>query len=211
MRIKDRDIGPNQFPLIIAEIGINHGGDIEIAKKMVFKAAKVGAECIKHQTNFVEDEMTIEAKNIYPPNADLSIWDVNSNSSLSKDEEVQLKKYTESLGMIYISTPFSRSAADFLAEIGVPAFKIGSGECTNIPLIRHIAKFNKPIILSTGMSTEKNFDNVLKIRNINKKKIIFLLCTSEYPTSHINVNINKIDTFLLKYVDSIPKTELVYI
>lgn len=183
MRIKDRDIGPNQFPLIIAEIGINHGGDIEIAKKMVFEAAKVGAECIKHQTHFVEDEMTIEAKNIFPPNADLSIWDVISNSSLSKDEEVQLKKYTESLGMIYISTPFSRSAADFLAEIGVPAFKIGSGECTNIPLIRHIAKFNKPIILSTGMQSIDSIRNSIKIIENEGIDFALLECTNLYPSS----------------------------
>ena len=95
MRIKKRDIGIDKFPFIIAEIGINHGGSLEVAKKMVFEASKVGAECIKHQTHFVKDEMTIEAKNIFPPNANISIWDVIENSALSKDEEIELKNFTE--------------------------------------------------------------------------------------------------------------------
>ena len=97
--------------------------------------------------------MTEEAKTIFPPNADISIWDIMKECALSADEEIELKEFTEKLGMIWISTPFSRLAADFLDEIGVPAFKIGSGEATNLPLIRHIAKKGKPIILSTGMQT----------------------------------------------------------
>ena len=108
---------------------------------------------IKHQTHFVDDEMTDEAKSVFPPNADKSIWHVMEECALSRDEELELKAYVESKGMIYISTPFSRAAADFLNEIGVPAFKIGSGECDHLPLIEHIAAFGKPIIMSTGMQT----------------------------------------------------------
>lgn len=182
MRIKDRNIGNDHFPLVIAEIGINHGGDLEVAKKMVFEAFKVGAECIKHQTHFVEDEMTDEAKKIYPPNANESIWDVIAKSALSKDEEISLKKFTEELGMIYISTPFSRSAADFLAEIDIPAFKIGSGECTNIPLIRHIAKFKKPIILSTGMQPINNLLRSINILESREIEYALLECTNLYPS-----------------------------
>ena len=107
MKIKDRDIGTKFYPFVIAEIGINHGGDLNVAKKMVFEAYKSGAECIKHQTHFVEDEMTMEAKEIFPPNANESIWDVIDKNSLSKSAEIELKEYTEKLGMIYISTPFS--------------------------------------------------------------------------------------------------------
>ena len=106
MKIGNRLISQNNYPLIIVEIGINHGGDLEVAKHMVNEAAKAGAECIKHQTHFVEDEMTEEAKLIFPPNADLSIWDVIERNSLTKDEEISLKKHTENLGLIYISTPF---------------------------------------------------------------------------------------------------------
>lgn len=182
MNIKGRVIGADQFPLVIAEIGINHNGNIEIAKKMVLEASKVGAECIKHQTHFVEDEMTIEAKNIFPPNANVSIWEVIENNSLSKDEEIELKKFTEDLGMIYISTPFSRSAADFLAEIDVPAFKIGSGECTNIPLIRHITQFKKPVILSTGMTSIDNVKKSVDLLESSNIEYALLECTNLYPS-----------------------------
>ena len=124
--------------------------------------------------------MTMEAKEIFPPNANESIWDVVEKNSLSKSAEIELKEYTEKLGMIYISTPFSRSAADFLAEIDVPAFKMGSGECTNIPLIRHICKFQKPIIMSTGMETIENLTKSIKIIEEHKIEYALLECTNLY-------------------------------
>ena len=144
MRIGKRVISSQTTPLVIAEIGINHGGCITVAKNMVRLAAESGCECVKHQTHIVEDEMTEDAKSIFPPNADKSIWDVMTECALSRDEEIELKKYAESLGLIWISTPFSRAAADFLHEIDVPAYKIGSGECNHLPLIRHIAQKGKP-------------------------------------------------------------------
>jgi sialic acid synthase SpsE len=153
MKIRDRAIGPDHPPLVIAEIGINHGGDLEVAKEMVRRAAAAGCEMIKHQTHIVEDEMTEEAKAIFPPNADVSIWEVMARCALSREDEAELKRYTESLGMIWISTPFSRAAADFLETLDVPAYKIGSGEADNLPLIRHIARKGKPVIMSTGMQT----------------------------------------------------------
>lgn len=182
MKIAYRDIGPSHFPLVIAEIGINHGGDLEIAKAMVDAAASAGCEMIKHQTHFVEDEMTEEAKKIYPPNADISIWDVMKQCALSPDEEIALKTYTESLGMIYISTPFSRKAADFLAEIGVPAFKIGSGECDNLMLIEHIAGFGKPVIMSTGMQTIETLGPSVAILEKEGIPYALLECTNLYPS-----------------------------
>lgn len=182
MQIKNRDIGPLYPPLVIAEIGINHGGSLEVAKSMVTLAAKAGAECIKHQTHFVEDEMTEEAKAIYPPNADVSIWEVMERSALSPSEEMLLKKHAESLGLIYISTPFSRKAADFLAEIDVPAFKIGSGEADNLPLIRHIAKFGKPVIMSTGMQTIESLTHSVQILRDACVPFALLECTNLYPS-----------------------------
>ena len=163
MKILGREINPSEKPLIVAEIGINHGGDLELAKEMVFKASRAGAECIKHQTHFVEDEMTSAAKNIVPPNAEVSIWEVIEKCALSMDAEIELKSHTESLGMIYISTPFSRKAANFLAEIDVPAFKIGSGECNNYPLVSYISSFKKPVIISTGMNDLKSIKKAIKI------------------------------------------------
>lgn len=182
MQIAGRKIGVDHAPLVIAEIGINHGGDLNLAKKMVLLAAQSGAECVKHQTHIVADEMTDEAKNIYPPNAEISIWDVMAGSALSLDDEIQLKEYAEDLGLIYISTPFSRQAANFLNEIEVPAFKIGSGEADNLPLIRHIASFGKPIIMSTGMQTIGSLQTSVDILIKSGLPFALLECTNLYPS-----------------------------
>ncbi|MCP5083947.1 MAG: polyhydroxyalkanoate biosynthesis repressor PhaR [Alphaproteobacteria bacterium] len=182
MRIAHREIGPDHPPLVIAEIGINHGGDLDVAEHMVGLAAQSGAECVKHQTHFIEDEMTEEAKSIFPPNADMSIWEVMQNYSLSADDEIALKGYAESLGLIYLSTPFSRQAANFLVEIGVPAFKIGSGEVDNLPLIRHIANFGKPIIMSTGMQSIATLGRSVEILESSNVPFALLECTNLYPS-----------------------------
>ena len=182
MLIKGRRIDPNEHPVVIAEIGINHAGCLETAKQMVMSAYKSGCEIIKHQTHFPEDEMTCEAKNIFPPNDRRSIWEVIASSALSKDDEIELKNFTEKLGMIYISTPFSRAAADFLESINVPAFKIGSGECNNIPLINHIASFGKPIIMSTGMQSIGNISQAVDIFENKGIDYALLECTNLYPS-----------------------------
>lgn len=182
MKIANRLIGPEHAPLVIAEIGINHGGNLKVAKDMVTAARFAGCEMVKHQTHFVDDEMTVEAKSIFPPNADKSIWEVIKECSLSKDDEIELKKHAEDLGLIYISTPFSRAAADFLAEIGVTAFKIGSGECDHLPLIRHIASFGKPIIMSTGMQTIESLRPSVAALDAAGIGYALLECTNLYPS-----------------------------
>lgn len=182
MRIGNREVSPAHAPLVIAEIGINHGGDLEVAKNMVRLARDAGCECVKHQTHIVEDEMTEEAKQIFPPNADVSIWEVMERCALSRDDEIALKNYTESLGMIWISTPFSRAAADFLNELDVPAFKIGSGEADNLPLIRHIARMGKPIIMSTGMQTIESIRASVAILDDAGVDYALLECTNLYPS-----------------------------
>lgn len=182
MKIGDRSIGPSHPPLVIAEIGINHGGNLEVAKTMILAAAQSGCELVKHQTHILEDEMTEDAKSIFPPNADMSIWDVMASCSLSLDDEIALKSYAESLGLIYISTPFSRKAADFLNEIGVEAFKIGSGECDNLPLVRHISSFGKPVIMSTGMQTIETIRASVEVLDASGVEYALLECTNLYPS-----------------------------
>jgi len=182
MKIGNREISANHPPLVIAEIGINHGGDLEVAKNMVRLAAAAGCECVKHQTHIVEDEMTDEAKSIFPPNADVSIWDVMAQCALSQEDEAELKRYTEDLGLIWISTPFSRAAADFLETLDVPAYKIGSGEADNLPLIRHIAKKGKPVIMSTGMQTIDTIRASVQILEDAGIEYALLECTNLYPS-----------------------------
>ncbi len=182
MKIGNRVIGPNEPPLVIAEIGINHGGSLAVAKEMVRLAAGAGCEMIKHQTHIIEDEMTEEAKSVFPPNADVSIWHVMERCALSLADEAELKRYTESLGMIWISTPFSRAAADFLETLDVPAYKIGSGEADNLPLIRHIARKGKPVILSTGMQTIDSIRASVAILEASGVEYALLECTNLYPS-----------------------------
>lgn len=182
MKIGNREISSSHSPLVIAEIGINHGGSLEVAKEMVRLAALSGCECVKHQTHIVEDEMTDEAKQIFPPNADVSIWDVMEQCALSCHEEAELKRYSEELGLIYISTPFSRAAADFLETLDVPAFKIGSGEVDNLPLVRHIARKGKPVIMSTGMQSIETLRSSVEILEDAGIEYALLECTNLYPS-----------------------------
>jgi sialic acid synthase SpsE len=182
MKIGNRKISISHSPFVIAEIGINHGGDLQVAKNMVRLAALSGCECVKHQTHIVEDEMTDEAKQIFPPNADVSIWDIMTECALSHEEEFELKRYTEELGLIYISTAFSRAAADFLETLDVPAYKIGSGEADNLPLVRHIAGKGKPVIMSTGMQTIETLCESVQILENAGIEYALLECTNLYPS-----------------------------
>lgn len=182
IEIDGRKIGADYNPLVIAEIGINHNGSLEIAKEMVDSAYRAGCEIIKHQTHIVSDEMSHEAKKVIPGNADISIYEIMENASLSEDDEIKLKEYVESKNMIFLSTPFSRAAADRLEKMGVKAYKIGSGECNNYPLIEHIAKFGKPMIISTGMNDIKSVRKTVEI--VEKYNIPYILMhtTNLYPT-----------------------------
>lgn len=180
--IAGRKIGYDHEPLVIAEIGINHEGSLKTAFEMVDAAFAAGAEVVKHQTHVVEDEMSAEAKKVIPGNAKVSIYEIMERCSLNEDEEIQLKNYVEKKGMIFISTPFSRAAADRLQRMNVVAFKIGSGECNNYPLLEHIASFGKPMILSTGMNS---IDSVTKAVNTIKKynvPLALMHTTNLYPT-----------------------------
>lgn len=201
MKIKNLVIGSDSPPVIIAEIGINHDGDLAVAKEMVKAAVDAGADIIKHQTHILEDEMTLEAKSIYPPNDPRSIWEVMEACCLSREEESELKSYTEALGGIYISTPFSRKAADFLNEIDVPAFKIGSGEVSNLPLVRHIASFGKPIIMSTGMHSIDEIRSAVKVLTNAKVDFALLECTNLYPSPPVNVSLAGINELRLAFED----------
>ncbi|PKH67684.1 polyhydroxyalkanoate biosynthesis repressor PhaR [Flavobacterium sp. ALD4] len=182
IEIAGRKIGLDYPPLVIAEIGINHEGSLRIAKEMVDAAHQAGVEMIKHQTHIVEDEMSGAAKKVIPGNSDVSIYEIMERCSLNEVDELALKQYVESKKMIFISTPFSRAAADRLNKFGVPAYKIGSGECNNYPLLEHIACFGKPVILSTGMNTIASITKALAIFNKYNVPVALLHTTNLYPT-----------------------------
>jgi N-acetylneuraminate synthase len=182
LTIKNRKIGYDFDPLVIAEIGINHEGCLKTAFEMVDAAAAAGAEIIKHQTHIVDDEMSASAKNVIPGNADISIYEIMKRCSLSEEDEIKLQEYVESKNLIFISTPFSRAAADRLNRMNVDAYKIGSGECNNFPLLEYISKFGKPIILSTGMNSIESVSKAVEIFRKNNIQFALLHCTNIYPT-----------------------------
>ncbi|MBD3583434.1 N-acetylneuraminate synthase family protein [Flavobacterium selenitireducens] len=182
IEIAGRKIGPDFPPLVIAEIGINHEGSLAVAKEMVDAAHRAGAEVVKHQTHIVSDEMAGAAKKVIPGNADISIYEIMERCALDEDDELALKHYVESKGMIFISTPFSRAAAERLNKFDVQGYKIGSGECNNYPLLEHIASFGKPVILSTGMNTIESVAKAVAIFDKYDVPVALLHTTNLYPT-----------------------------
>jgi N-acetylneuraminate synthase len=180
--ISGRKIGINYPPVVVAEIGINHEGSLDVAIAMVDAAIDAGAEIVKHQTHVIEDEMSEEARNVIPGNADVSIYEIMKRCALDESDELTLMDYVQARGAIFISTPFSRAAADRLINFEVPAFKIGSGECNNYPLIRHIARARKPLIISTGMNNIETIRPTVNILRAANVPFALLHCTNVYPT-----------------------------
>jgi len=194
------EIGGNT-PLVIPEIGINHNGNLEVAKEMVLSAHRAGARLIKHQTHVVSDEMSSAAQKVIPGNADISIYQIMSNSALSEEEELELKKYTESLGMVFLSTPFSRAAADRLEKFGVKAYKIGSGELNNYPLIEHISSFGKPMIVSTGMNDIPAIAKAVNIMEKHGVSYALMHTTNLYPTKPCQIRLGAMQALMTEFPD----------
>ncbi|WP_094603873.1 N,N'-diacetyllegionaminic acid synthase [Sporomusa silvacetica DSM 10669] len=194
-------VGPSHSPLVIAEIGINHEGSYEKAIQMVNDAYNAGCKCVKVQTHVIEDEMV--PNNVIPGNAQESIWDIMKRCALTEEEERNIKEYAESKGMIFLSTPFSRTAAIRLEKLGVDAYKIGSGECNNYPLVEHIAQYKKPVILSTGMNNIASVGKAVNILRRYNVPFALLHCTSMYPTPYNNVRLGALQDLAEAFPDAV--------
>lgn len=199
--IGDIIVGDSNQALVIPEIGINHEGSLAVAKEMADSAYRAGARLIKHQTHVVEDEMCQVARNVVPGNSTDSIYDIMARCALDEEEEREFKEYTEKLGMVFLSTPFSRAAADRLERMGVQAYKIGSGELNNYPLIEHIAEFGKPMIVSTGMN---DLAAIAKAVNILEKygvSYALMHTTNLYPTKPEWVRLGAMQELMREFND----------
>jgi len=201
IKIQNRLIGNEYKPFVIAEIGINHEGDLSKAKRMVKDAFDNNAECFKFQCHIIEDEMI--KNDVIPGNATESILDIVKRCSLTEDEENILKNYTEDLGLIYLNTPFSRKAANRLEKMGVSAYKIGSGECNNYPLIEHIASFGKPMILSTGMNNLESIKKSVEIFEKHDIDYALLHTTSMYPTPYENIRLGALQELKTNFPNAV--------
>jgi len=197
-RLGDRHIGDDHPPLVVAEVGINHEGDFDKAIQLVDAAIAAGTECVKFQSHITEAEMI--PTDMKPGEiSDERLWDIIKRCELTEDEERAIKRYCEEKGIIYLCTPFSREAADRLEAMGVVGFKIGSGECNNIPLIKHIARKGRPIVLSTGMNDLESVRASVKAIQEFDCPLMLMHCTSEYPAPYEHVRLGAIqqlkDTF----------------
>ncbi len=191
IRLGERWVGAEHPPLVIAEVGINHEGDVNKAVQLIDAAVAAGAQCVKFQCHITEAEMI--PTDMTPGQISKErLWDIIKRCELTEDEERRLKRYCEQRGILYLCTPFSREAADRLEQMGVAAYKIGSGECNNLPLIEHIARKGKPVLLSTGMNDLRSVGASVEV--LRRARVPFLLmhCTSMYPTPYEKVRLGAI-------------------
>ena len=187
--------------LIIAEAGVNHNGDIKIAKELIDIASSGGADIIKFQT-FTADRLVTKSAE----KAEYQKITTNKNESqlnmlkkleLSKNDHFELINYCKGKGIEFLSSPFDEENATFLNELGLKRFKIPSGEITNLPYLRHISKFQKPTILSSGMSNLEEIEDAisaLELSGLKKDLITILHCTSQYPAPFKDVNLKAMKT-----------------
>ncbi len=200
IEIAGRKIGQDYDPVIIAEIGINHGGSLKIAKEMVDAAQRAGIEIIKHQTHIPEEELSPVAKEIQLSKVGHgNLYDSLEEICLTEKEEVELKNYVEEKGMIFISSPFSFAAVDRLERMNVAGYKISSSQMNNYPLLEYVASKRKPIVISTGMhnimGVEKAVETIKKYHN----QFAILHCTNIYPTPTDKVRLNALKEIEAKF------------
>lgn len=197
-RVGSRPVGPEHPPLVIAEVGINHEGDYRKAVRLVDAAAAAGCELVKFQCHITDKEMV--PTDMTPGKISKEkLWDIIKRCELTEDEERRLQAYCRKKGVVYLSTPFSREAADRLHAMGVPAFKIGSGECNNYPLLDHVARLGKPIILSTGMNDLKSIRKAVATIARHKTPLALTHCTSMYPTPYGKVRLGAVTQLLEEF------------
>ena len=188
IRIGSREIGRECPPFVVAEIGINHEGSREKAFQLADAAIDAGADCVKFQCHITEAEMI--PTDMRPGRiSDERLWDIIKRCELDSQTERDLKRHVEARGAIYLCTPFSREAADRLQAMEVPAFKIGSGECNNLPLLEHIARWRKPVILSTGMNDLESVRASAAVFERHDCPFMLTHCTSMYPTPYDKVRL----------------------
>lgn len=192
-KIGHRWIGDGHPPLVIAEAGIHHGGDMERARMLIDEARWAGAEVVKFQTHIPGAEMT-----------DAHPWRPTiATAALTHKQELELKCFAEHRGMKFLSTPFSLPAVDRLGTLGVDAIKIGSGECSHLQLVEHAARLGKPVIMSTGMHSMAEVRESVAVLRDSGVPFALLHCTSEYPTQYRNVRLGAMKDLRDEFPDAV--------
>jgi sialic acid synthase SpsE len=197
IRLGDRLVGNGHSCFVIAEIGQNHNGDIEIAKKLIDVAKEAGADSVKFCKRNLETELTADAAaSPYegPQSFGKTYGEHRAFLEFSFEQHRELRDYAKDKGIIYFSSVCDPVSADEMEALDVPMFKVASRDLTNLPLLDHIAKKKRPIIMSTGMSGIEEIHEAMQIVRRHNQQIILLQCTSQYPTEYHNVNLRTMET-----------------
>jgi N,N'-diacetyllegionaminate synthase len=190
INIENKIIGNGSPTFIVAEAGLNHNGELDIAKKMINAVYESGADAIKFQTFRTEEFLSKSSE----------YFDFFKNTELSFSDFEELNEYAKRKNIIFFSAPFDLSSAEFLTKIQVPCFKIASSDLTNIPLIKKIANSQKPMIISTGLANLEEIENTVNYcKRENNDKIILLHSVSNYPTNPMETNLRAMDTLRKKF------------
>jgi N-acetylneuraminate synthase len=199
IRVGNAHIGPGQPCFVIAEAGVNHNGRMDLAISLIDAAADAGADAVKFQTFKAE-----RLASSFAPRARYQVTEAGGTSSqlemlksleLTYEEFRRLCQHCAARGVMFLSSPFDEDSADFLGELGVAAFKIGSGEITNLPFLAHVARKGKPMLLSTGMSYLGEVDAAVHtIFEVGNQDLALFHCTSNYPTAPADVNLRAMQT-----------------
>ena len=207
MKIANKLVCDGEPCFIIAEAGVNHNGDVELAKKLIAAAADAGADAVKFQTFKAENVVTTDAEKAEYQKETTGVkesqYEMIKKLELTEYDFKELADYAKEKDILFLSSPFDKESVDLLDEINVPVFKVASGEITNFPLLKHIAGKGKPIILSTGMATLGEIEDALRvIRDVGVDDIVLLHCVTSYPAKMEDVNLRVIET--LKHAFKLP-------
>lgn len=197
IKIADKTIGEGHSCFIIAEACDNHLGDMDTAKEMARQARLAGADAVKYQHHLPDEEMLKDGVPM-SDNFNMPLYEFLQLYALTLEQHRELKEYCDEIGILYMCTPFSKKAALEINDL-VPAFKIGSGELTDIPTLKVIAKLGKPMILSTGMSLIKEIDETVEALTPITDQFALMNCTSEYPPKYEDLNLGVIQELLERY------------
>jgi N,N'-diacetyllegionaminate synthase len=198
-QIGRRRIGPGHPCFVIAEAGVNHNGDLNLARQLVKTAAEAGADAVKFQTFVADRLVTSDAPQAEYQQRNTGVMESQhamlQRLELSEDAHRELQALCSELGILFLSTPFDEECADFLSDLGISAFKIPSGEITNTPFIRHVARKGVPLIISTGMATLAEIrDAVDTVRDTGNENFALLQCVSAYPSAPEDTNLRAMQT-----------------
>jgi N-acetylneuraminate synthase/N,N'-diacetyllegionaminate synthase len=200
IEIAGRKIGRGHPVYVIAEAGVNHNGDLQTAKRLIEEARACGADCVKFQTFRAENVATRKAPKaryqLDTTDRAESQFDMLRKLQLSPEDHKVLKAHAENAGITFLSTPYNFEDVDLLESLGVPAYKVASGQVVELPFLRRIAGTGKPVLLSTGMATLAEVDEALRtIMKEGNDRVVLLQCTTDYPSRIKDANLRVMETF----------------